>query len=462
MADSINFGLLQPPPHPTAQVMTVPNYAAENSQALSSGITAGTNAYTSMQQNNRANQLQPGLLQQQQLTNQGLTYENQVKQVQAQSAKEQWVFHEADLQAYKQGGVPAYTKSLESHDPSAAMVLKDSIESHEQLVQKGNVTDLTQASGIWNMIEASKDPVAAFKQMHDVLKRVDPKTPDNFNSRSELDAWAFGSMKTAVNYATQTQYKNQMGLEGYKIQETALQGEASDAIKGANTAAAGAANTLSSLDAYKNTLNDITTWNSKHPEAAVTVGPGSSTWLQIKQRAAAAGFPVSDLDQMEKLQAANSTMFKDAISNLKTMPRSETVLRPFQAALANPSDTIATQQVKLRLMEYSSQSKIGYADFLAKYREANGSITGAQGQWAKFLSNDPSIQNGALPDPDYVKDQDQAKPFLNKDYSAPKIKKPAQMAVPLNVAPTAAQLPAGITLDQVNTELQRRQQAGQQ
>src|ERR1051326_8868566 len=102
---------------------------------------------------------QPGLIQGQQLQNQGqalqnqgLLSDNQIKAVQAQTAKEEMIHHQADLQAYKKGGIEAYATSLESHDPAAAVTLRNGIENAKETIRTHGVAAIGDTANLWHTI----------------------------------------------------------------------------------------------------------------------------------------------------------------------------------------------------------------------------------------------------------------------------------------------------------------------
>src|SRR5258708_11305906 len=98
---AIDFSLLHPTQGPAQpQIVQLPNYSAQNQQLMLQGAQAGSEMAARSAENARAQQLLPGQLQQQQLTNQGLGLQNQQKQMEMQGMQLQIKQRQDRMQAY--------------------------------------------------------------------------------------------------------------------------------------------------------------------------------------------------------------------------------------------------------------------------------------------------------------------------------------------------------------------------
>lgn len=461
MADPVNFGILNQAPvaHPV-QVFGNPNAAVAQEQLLQQGVNSGTQNFATMQENRRQNALLPGQVAQQGATLAQTQAQTGLLTQQTAGAKIDVALKQRDL-TFQQNADAAFTKAktsgasneqaLDAYQsqltPEKAEAIQSTRDAHMKQVLDNNATAVSNAAGIVKAtqteISQTQDPAMQQHLLANAnrqLDRIDPSHP-NIKTVQDLHDYSIATLGTLLNPKVQAQLQ-------FELQKAAVSAEVkqqaditTDSVKTANSNAANAQQMIGVQTAYDSKMTQIQQWNQTHPNAAITTGPGTAAWTQIKQRAVAAGFASKDLDQLEQLQAAHDNLVTTTLSSLRTMPRNEKIIAPFVNALSSPSDTAGAAAIKSRIITYGAQAKIGYADFLAEYKDANnGSVTGAQRQWAKFLANDPSIKNGGLPDPNYVKSSDTYLKYTNKMFN------PSENAPDLS----------NITAEQAAAELQRR------
>jgi len=434
----INFGLLNTQPvQPSTQVVQVPNYGLLNAQAAMQGMQTGANIGNQMQENRRANALLPGQLQEQQaqigvqqaqtgLLKSQTTGEN-LKNTQLQrEVMYQKNADDAYHNVMQKGGttntaIDAYQSQLA---PDTQTAFQTNRQALQLSVSTGNAKSLELAAGATaatiTAYNATQDP----KEQQNLLKnlniRLDKIDPNHIEIKNKQDLHNYGilSIGTAMDPKTQAQIQYEY-VQKPQIEATAKsQGDiTTHAVQGAVDDAQNAPKILATQQAYDSMGNQINQWNVQHPDLAISTGPGTDKWIQIKQKAAAAGVNIQSLDKLEALQAAHDSLVQKTLGTLKTMPRSENVVNIFTKALSDPSDTQGTAQVKSQIVRYGAAMSVGYADFLQKYKDAHqNSITGAQAQWSNFLASDPTILKGDLPDSSWITPDNYEK-FIDPNYA---------------------------------------------
>ena len=436
MADSINWGVLQP----LNQMAPIHSATPQANPAQMGGGGGMLDPYAA--QKMQIEQQRLGLEQQQTesalktaaLQQQGMGITNQTNQLGLETAQRSAQYQKAANDAYQaviqKGGSKdqAMTAFSANLDPTSRETFDETRENHKTEVAKGNYAQLDNAagavSGFIQQIQSGGDPAKIIPYANQTIHRIDPgapqiKTVDDLNNYGVVTKGTLLDPKVQMDYA-------------FKRMEPVIKANADadskirvSAQTAADAEARGSQKILATQEAYDSINNKIQAWNQQHPDSAITTGPGSSTWLGVKQKAAAMGFPTADLDKMEQLSAARDTMVSQTLGNLKTIPRNEKILAPFTNALSNPSDTIGAQKVKSQLLTYGAKEKVAFSDFLGEYAQANnGNIVGALNQWSKFLSNDPGLVKGGLPSPNYVGDKDNYMKFTDKNYNPPAPKQP--------------------------------------
>lgn len=441
MADSINWGLLQPlnqeaPIHAQATQATQGSAPAPNPNAGGGGFDLQGQMMArqelALKQQHQANEnaMQPGLLQGQALNNQGKGIENQGAQIGLLKAQRDQRFQQNADTAFttaKQKGadneqaMDAYQGQL---SPEAAQAFQSTRDTHQKAVIDNNATALSNAAGIVAQTQqelgTTHDPKqvnALLDNANKQLDRVDPQhTP--IKSISDLHNYGIATLGTLMNPKVQATLNFELQKAKVTAQANTTGEIDKQLITDVNTAAIGGQKLLAATNQYEGAFNQIDTWNKQNPNKAVLVGPGFTGWESAKQKLAAVGGPTGALDQMETLSKASSDLFIANISTLKTLPRSEAILNRFAGAQAQPSDTSQAQRTQLRYTRYVGQNAVSEADFIAQYREINGDTTGAVNAYSKFINADPSLRKGGLPDPNWLSANNYM-PFTNPKYIPP-------------------------------------------
>jgi hypothetical protein len=230
MADSVNWGILQPLSAAQGAIHTsAPQTEAArlpNSPGLpESGGGGNPNRDIDIARLKMDQARQPGLLQEQQLSNQhlgllnqGQTSINTQEAIKAQTLQQEQVFHQADLQALQKGGTDSYLKSLSAHDPSAAEAFSQAQQNTIKLKQDNGLTGVTNTANLWHTISDGynpNDPQSQAKIMDNynknkvLLKRLDPNMPD-LKTPSEVANYAGGAVHTAMGFIQQTKYQQEI------------------------------------------------------------------------------------------------------------------------------------------------------------------------------------------------------------------------------------------------------------
>ena len=179
----------------------------------------------------REQDLHPGAMSRQGLENQGLLQGNQFNQLKLQDAQYEYTHHQADLQAYQKGGIDAYSKSLESHDPMAATNLRTSIENTKETIRSHGVAAVDDTANLFHTIVPPdynpQDPKSQAQLMQNynnnkaLLNRLDPKLADAVGSNptpSQVANYAMGTVSTVYGYKQQQALQGQIRVAAAKEQ----------------------------------------------------------------------------------------------------------------------------------------------------------------------------------------------------------------------------------------------------
>ncbi len=220
--------MLQPTATPQAQIINTPNVSQQNVQGLLQGIQAGQEANIRSRQQNVAEQqlamqqqLQPGVLAGQSISNQGGLLANEKAAQDLAMSKYQQQKHMDDVNAYqaaqKQGASPeaaldAMQQSMMSHDPELALKMADSRQALKDKIREGNVKAVTDSGNLMHAImnaapEQNMKPLDLYTKQYKQIQKQDPDAPSpaTFKGDNEafVNAYVMPTMATALPVAKQ-------------------------------------------------------------------------------------------------------------------------------------------------------------------------------------------------------------------------------------------------------------------
>jgi hypothetical protein len=239
MADNIDWGILQSQQQmapirtasPQAQPMAAPNPDAGAQAINQAAQTQIERQKLGLLQNEdkRAQGMYPGQLTEQSLHNQGMLQGNQSDAIKLKLQQQEYTHHQADLQAYQKGGIDAYSKSLESHDPMAATNLRTSIENTKEAIRTHGTAAVDDTANLFHTIVPPdynpQDPKAQAQLMQNynnnktLLNRLDPKLQDalgNNPTPSQVANYAMGTVSTVYGYKQQQALQGQIRIAAAK------------------------------------------------------------------------------------------------------------------------------------------------------------------------------------------------------------------------------------------------------
>lgn len=341
-----------------------------------------------------------------------------------------------DKKAQMEGSILKNKQSFEDLTNSEALHASD------QMTKGGSIMHdiMTQGTDPNTGKQDDAKIVQAYNSQYPQIHAVDPKNaPDPKTATpAQIEAYGASSMKIGLDYSLG------MKTKYLEMQEAAKQAEATkgnittDAIKNSQVSAASAIPVRQAAQQYQDLLSQVT------PNQ---VGPGFNLSLKGKQIISALGGD-PNLSVPEALKLASNKLLVNNLKTLKTMPRSSAVIDTISGANANPNLQLDVQKNALTNILQESNENIVKPDFMQDFKNKNDNdLAGVNTSWQKFLDADPTYQKTGQHDPQWTSNPDNYKPFLDRDYKAPEVKKEAVSAK------TPTNLPS---IDEVTAELLKR------
>lgn len=434
----INFGLLDTQPR-SPQIGTFQTPAAPNTQAFLGGLSQGQQIAASSAQTALSNQE----LQQRAITN---PLDVQTKQQAVASGAidlTQKQRAESDIVAQRAAaskGWDSYIQTKMSTDPEGALnAINTKTNIEKNLIGKDkDVEDLSfskaqhaadtmtkSGNAMHDIIGQSMDPrtgqpddqkvMTAYTAQYPQIKAIDPNNaPDPAKSTpAQIEAYGASSMHLGLDYSLAMKTKYNEMQEAAKQAESSKGAITTDAVKNAQASATSAVPVKQAAQQYQDLLNQVTVDNTP-------TGPRFNMSLQGKKILAGMGAD-PNLSIPESLKLASNKLLVSNLKTLKTMPRSSAVIDTIAGANADPTMQLDVQKDAINNILQESNENIVKPDFMSDFKNQNQNDTaGVNTSWQKFLDADPVYQVTGKHSSAWVSNPDNYKPFLDRDYKAPK------------------------------------------
>lgn len=469
-----NFGLLnvqaQPPAAP--QVIATPNRAEQNMQGLAQGIEAGN----AIQQNSRAAAMQPGLLQAQQLANQGQAIKNQQEQIAL--AQQQ---HEAQVQTQlataAQKGTPQYENTLKQLDPvkyQAYMTSKAStyglILQNKKSLMDVNTADLKtgmdKVQTVGNIAfginrQAGGDPMQAwtlYNQEYPTLAKGAPYLPNPSTVPGKTDQekatnfqhMAMGAMTASseinknisdnpylqhllypsgiagqalsqkdITGKINAQIMPQIAVKNAEVENSALANRATNQINAAQTEADTSQKQISAMNQYSSQLAAIQD-EYKGMTTRGIIGTGAKAGqAAMKGLEVLTGKAPRGLTEQAAMDQLSGELTAQTMMSLQKGRVVPVMADAINKTIPNKSDPIEAQKQMIKNYTYAKQLNVSYAGFLKDFAAQNHNhMEGADSAWQQFQTDTVANSEGKFEPSD-----------LNRKAYMPYVQNPEYQAV---------------------------------